>query len=211
MLPSTQSRVERMLETVDRLGIVKIKHLQEIHKLNYRNLCRIINSHLRPFIHETYYQREKVIYLNKKGREMIASDREITVNQQTLHSLMRNEVYIYFNCPQDWKIEYTIESNVNASNDIQINSLGLTLSTKKKLNVDAVFKRNGYLHLIEVDNERKMIDNFKKIESYKEILPGYKNETPILYFFTKTESRKRKLEEKLKGIRHEVLTFEEIK
>jgi hypothetical protein len=198
-----------MLETVDRLGIVKIKHLQEIHKLNYRNVCRIISSHLRPFIHETYYQREKVIYLNKRGREMIASDHEVQVTSHTLHSLMRNDVYIHFDCPQDWKNEYILETNVNGPSDIQ--SFGLTLSTKKKMQADAMFKRNGYMYLVEVDNERKMIDNRKKIESYREVLPSYKSETPILYFFTKTESRKRKLAEWLKGIRHEVLTFDEIK
>lgn len=198
-----------MLETVDRLGIVKIKHLQEIHELSYRNTCRIVSSHLRPYIHETYYQREKVIYLNKKGREMIASEYEVTVNSHTLHSLMRNEVYIHFSCPQDWKNEYVLETSVNGPSDIQ--SFGLTLSTKKKVIADAMFKRNGYMYLIEVDNERKMIDNHKKIETYKEVLPVYKEQTPILYFFTKTESRKRKLEEWLKGIRHEVITFNEIK
>lgn len=205
--------MESILQTIDRLGIVKIKHLLEIHELkSYRNACRIITTHLRPFINETYYQKEKVLTLNKKGRDMIASDKgEVTVNQHTYHSLLRNEVYIYFQCPQNWKNEYALIVNEKPQNNFGIMFQGLSLSNKKKVICDAAFKRNGYLHLIEVDNERKMIDNKKKIDAYREVLPAYKEETPILYFFTKTPSRKKKLEEWLKGIRHEVITFEEIK
>ena len=211
MLFSTQQRIESLLTTIDRLGIVKIKHLQQIHDLNYRNACRIISSQLRPFIHETFYQKEKVIYLNKKGRELIASEKEVQVNQQTLHSLLRNGVYIHFNCPSDWQNEYTLETAGNALNSFGISFQIGTLTNTKKLIADAVFKRNGYMNIIEVDNEQKMSDNKKKIDSYKDVLPAYKSETPILYFFTKTENRKRKLEEWMKGIRHEVKTFEEIK
>jgi hypothetical protein len=212
MLSSTQERVETILQTIDRLGIVKIKHLQEIHQLNYRNTCRIISTQLRPFIHETYFQKEKVIYLNKKGREFIASEKEeLKVSYQTLHSLMRNEVYIHFQCPYDWKSEYALLTSVKAPSSFVIFGEGLSPINKKTVVCDAVFKRNGYFYLIEVDNERKMIDNKKKIDSYREVLPAYKEETPMLYFFTKTESRKRKLEEWLKGIRHEVMTFDEIK
>jgi hypothetical protein len=201
------------LQTIDRLGIVKINHLLEIHDLkSYRNACRIITSHLRPFIHETYYQKEKVMYLNKKGREFIASEKgDIQINQHTLHSLLRNEVYMHFKCPFDWKNEHTLEANAKGQISGEILFQGLTLSNKKKVIADAVFSRNGYLYVIEVDNERKMIDNKKKIESYKEILPVYKNQNPVLYFFTKTESRKGKLQEWLKGINHKVMTFEEIK
>jgi hypothetical protein len=205
--------VESILQTIDRLGIVKIKHIQEIHDLkSYRNTCRIITTQLRPYIHETYFQKEKVMYLNKKGRDFIASEKgEINVSFSTLHSLMRNEVYIYFKCPQDWKIEHPLVGTINTPNNFGISFQGLSLSNKKKVVCDAVFKRNGYLYIIEVDNERKMIDNKNKIEAYKEVLPGLKEETPILYFFTKTKDRKKKLSEWLKGVRHEVFTFEEIR
>jgi hypothetical protein len=153
-----------------------------------------------------------VIYLNKKGRELIASEKdEVKVSIQTIHALMRNEVYIHFNCPYDWKTEYPLTTNTQPTNSFGISFQGLSLSTKKTVVCDAVFKRNGYFYLIEVDNERKMMDNKKKIENYREVLPAYKDQTPILYFFTKTDSRKQKLTEWLKGIRHEIITFEEIK
>lgn len=204
--------MESILQTIDRLGIVKIKHLQEIHDLkSYRNACRIITTHLRPYIIETYFQKEKVMYLNKKGRELIGSEKDMQINHYTIHSLLRNEVYIYFKCPYDWQNEYPLETDLKALNSFEISfSIG-TLTNKKKVISDAVFTRNGYTHLIEVDNERKMMDNHKKIETYREILPTFKDKNPILYFFTKTESRKAKLKEWLKGLHHEVFTFDEIK
>jgi hypothetical protein len=175
-------------------------------------MCHIISNHLRPFIHENYFNREKVIYLNKKGRELIASEKEeIKVSVQTIHSLLRNEVYIHFKCPYDWKIEHTLEKKEKSHDSFAMFNAGFTPINKKTIICDAVFKRNGYFHLIEVDNTQDMRVNKKKIDSYREILPAYKEETPILYFFTKTESRKRKLEEWMKGIRHEVRTFEEIR
>jgi hypothetical protein len=205
--------VEMILQTIDRLGIVKIKHLLEIHDLkSYSNTCRIIKTQLRPFIHETYFQKEKVMYLNQKGRELIASENdELKISMQTIHYLMRNEVYIYFNCPPDWKNEYTLEKKVDSFKGSGIVFNGLSLSDKKKVVPDAVFTRNGYQYLIEVDNTQDMRVNKKKIEAYKEIIPHLKTGTPILYFFTTTENRKRKLEDWLKGIRHEVMTFDEIR
>jgi hypothetical protein len=213
MLFSTLQKIETLLTTIDRLGVVKIKHLLEIHDLkSYRNACRIINTQLRPYIHETYFQKEKIIYLNKKGRDLIASDKpEFEVSLQAIHSLLRNEVYIHFKCPKDWRNEYTLEVNIKPKNNFDIMLKGFTPIDKKKIVSDAAFKRNSYLHVIEVDNTQDMRINKKKIEMYKDILPAYKEETPILYFFTQTESRKKKLLEWLKGVRHEVLTFVEIR
>jgi Replication-relaxation len=212
MLSSTQNRIENLLITIDRLGIVKIKHLQEIHQLSYRNACRIVSTQLRPYIHESYFNKEKVIYLNKKGREMIASEKdEIKVSTQTIHALLRNEVYIYFQCPYDWEIEHTLVANAEVPNSFGISFQGLSLSNKKTVICDAVFKRNGYMYLVEVDNTQDMKVNKKKIEKYREVLPSYKEETPFLYFFTHTEARKIKLEEWLKGVRSKVLLYKEIK
>jgi hypothetical protein len=159
-----------------------------------------------------YFNKEKVIYLNKKGREMIASDKEeIKVSAQTIHSLLRNEVYIYFKCPFDWEIEHTLSASVEAPNSFGVSFQGLSLSNKKTIVCDAVFKRNGYFYLIEIDNTQDMKVNKKKIEKYREVLPAYKEQTPMLYFFTQTESRKKKLEEWLKGIRSKVLLYQDIK
>jgi Replication-relaxation len=215
MLASTQERVEMLLYTIDALGMVKIKHLQKIHDLkSYRNACRIVSHQLKPYIHETYFNREKVIYLNKEGREMIGSSKEVKKNSQIEHTLLRNEVYFYFGCPHDWKteIKFEVADRFNASG---ISFRGLDVP-KKRVVADAVFSRNGYLHIIEVDNTRTMTDNKKKIELYAEILPHIRkkyDQAPVLYFFTTTTMRQMKLVEwiKAKGIRNEVHTFDDIK
>lgn len=211
MLSSTQQRIESLLTTIDRLGIVKIKHLQQIHDLkSYRNACRVVNQ-LKPYVHETFFEREKVIYLNKEGLELIGSEKGIKKTPQMAHSLLRNEVYIHFGCPYDWQNEYTLEANLKPPSNFEIQCLGLKLNNKKKVICDAVFKRNGYFHLIEVDHTQSMLENKRKIEAYREVLPHVKGNVPILYFFTTTETRKRKFEELLKGMRFKVHTFEEIK
>ncbi|KOP82025.1 hypothetical protein AMS60_05730 [Bacillus sp. FJAT-21945] len=190
--------------------MVKIKHLQQIHDLkSYRNACRVVKQ-LGQYVNETYYMKEKVIYLNKQGKDFIGSTKEDNKKHFMAHTFLRNEVFIYFKCPHDWKNEHPLEATIMTNNSLGIQFKHLSLGAKKKVICDAIFKRNGYLHLIEVDNARKMIDNKKKIETYKEVLPAFKDQTPILYFFTTTEDRKRKLKEQLQGVRNHVMTFSEI-
>lgn len=201
-------RIESLLLTIDRLGMAKIKHLQRIHDLkSYRNACRVVRQ-LEPYTHQVFHEREKIIYLNKEGRELIGSKKEVKRTSYMSHTLLRNEAYLYFNCPLDWRTEHPLETQQKALTPFEIQVKGITPISKKKVIGDAVFTRNGYLHIIEIDNTRNMSDNRKKIDLYKEILPNLNN--PILYFFTQTEDRKRKLQGWLKGTRSEVKTFQEI-
>lgn len=164
MLSSTQSRIESLLTTIDHLGIVKIKHLQVIHDLkSYRNACRVVKQ-LSPYINESFHNKEKIIHLNKAGRELIGSINEENKRSLLDHTFLRNEVYIYFKCPHDWKNEYSIEFEEKTINSFGISFGNMPVVSKRKIIADAVFNRNGYMHLIEVDNQRKMIDNKKKIQ-----------------------------------------------
>jgi len=194
------------------LGVVKIKHLQKIHELkSYRNACYAVKS-LKPYIHETFIGKEKVIYLNKVGRDLIGSSKEIKKTPLLEHSLLRNEVYLYFNCPVDWKPEYPTEIEIKVPSTIEMKIKGIKPINKKKVVSDATFIRNGYLHLIEIDNTRNMSDNKKKIDLYADIIPSIKENVPVLLFFTISEVRKRKLEAwcKGKGFRYQIKTFSEI-
>ncbi|MFJ8268552.1 hypothetical protein [Peribacillus asahii] len=200
--------------TIDQLGMAKIRHLQQIHDLkSYRNACRVI-SQLESYVHQTYFNKEKVFYLNKEGRKLIGSTKEVKRNALIEHTLLCNEAYLHFNCPLDWKTEYKIESKEKVPTfDIQFK--GLSPATKKVVS-DAAFTRNGYLHLIEVDNKRGMADNQKKIESYVDMLAEVRERLgliPTLYIFTHTDHRKKKFESWMKkhNIRGEVKVFEEIK
>lgn len=199
-----QERTEMLLKTIDRLGVMTVRQLQRIHDLgSYRNACRIV-SQLEPYLHVAR-GREKVFYLNKEGRELIGSDKEVKKSMQIEHKLLMNEAYIYFGCPPDWRTEYRIEHEEEIT-DIII-KIGSGKSVMKKCIVaDAYFTGN----FVEIDNTRHMKDNFKKIANYKEIFK-LKKINPRLHFFTTTNSRKQKLEKWLEGMNHRVLTFDEIK
>lgn len=192
--------------------MAKIRHLQHIHDLkSYRNACRVIKQ-LDPFIHETFFEKEKVVYLNKAGREMIGSTKEVKRNSLMEHTLLCNEAYLYFNCPIDWKTEHRIESK-EAVPTFGIHFMGLS-PAKKRIVSDASFSRNGYLYLIEIDNTRSMNDNRKKIEAYSQVLQDIrKSVAPILCIFTTNLERKRKFELwlKEKNIHGQVKTFHEVK
>lgn len=207
------NRTEKILTLIDRLGVVSVRQLHEILRLGtYRNTCRVINK-LSPYLHEVR-SREKIVYLNKVGRELIASDKEVKKSILFDHMLLANDAYIYFSCPHDWQTEHVIESHTEAAHYFSIQVKGLTSTQTKKVIADATFSRNGYLYLIEIDNTRHMADNVKKVKRYKEMWTDIQkkaNMQPILYFITVSQNRKRKLQAATKGLRAEVLTFEEIR
>lgn len=191
---------------------MKIKHLQKIHDLkSYRNACRVVQQ-LRPYIHEAFHNREKIIYLNKAGRELIGATKEVKKTSGIDHDLLRNEVYLHFGCPMDWENEFITEVEIEVVPTLEMKINGVKPATKRKIVSDAAFIRNGYIHLIEVDNTRDMSDNKKKIQRYEEIISSINNAVPVLLFFTTTEDRKRKLESwcRGKGFRYQIKTFMEL-
>lgn len=208
-----QERIEQLLTTIDTLEMASIRQLQKIHGLGgYRNACRVV-SHLKPYVHEVRTE-QKVLYLNAEGRKLIGSTKEVSKTQLMDHTLYRNDVYVFFNCPYDWKTEVRLDAS-EAFSDRDLLFGGITPIKKKSVVSDAAFNRQGYFHIIEVDHTRHMIDNQKKIDRYAEILPEIRKEkemVPILHFFTVTEDRKKKLSDmmKKKGIANEVRTFQEI-
>ena len=191
--------------------MAKIKHLQQIHDLkSYRNACKTLKN-LGPYVNETFYNREKVYYLSKEGRELIGSKKEMKRTAAMEHILLCNEAYMFFNCPIDWKTESVFEIADKQQSKLDIQIKGLTLINKKKVVADAVFTRNGYTNIIEIDNKRSMSDNMKKIIAYVELFPMLS--LPKLNIFTTTIDRKRKFEKWLQEykLRGEVWTYEEIR
>ncbi|MFS0780118.1 hypothetical protein [Bacillus sp. 1P06AnD] len=149
-------------------------------------------------------------YLNKAGRSLIGSDKEIKRASNIEHSLLRNDAYLYLNCPLDWQSEAVLEYVVEQPRTAGIIVKGMAVATKNKMVADAVYKRNGYTHIVEIDNVRDMIDNKKKLQSYKDCFRYL--DTPRLEIFTTTQDRKKKfekwlLEYKLRG---EVLLYSDI-
>lgn len=204
-------RMEKVLLTIDRMGVATIKQLHEVLKMgSYRNTCKIVNQ-LEKYLHVDR-SKYKIVYLNKEGREFIGSEKEIKKSQLFEHMLLANEVFIYYECPITWEREYSFEIEQKPSNLGFIKVEGLNVSKIIKIVCDAFFERNGYTYLIEIDNTRKMIDNRKKIQKYLDLWPMIreKYQNPRLCIFTKSEKRKKTFLEWTRNIMSEVKTFDEI-
>lgn len=206
-------RKEYVLDTIDRLGIASVKQLQSILKIGkYRNVCRVIEQLQCDYLN-VERGKEKIVYLNKNGRDLIGSEKEIKKTVMFDHMLLANEAYIYYDCPTDWKREYPIQTEETTHSSFEIQVIGLKPATKKTIIPDAVFKRDGYVYLVEIDNLRKMQDNRKKIAKYKEMWADIKNHfgcQPKLCIFTKSKKRKKEFKQLCGNLPCEVVTFAEI-
>lgn len=186
-------RTEQILSIVDQLGAVSVKQLHEILRIgSYRHTCRVV-SQLEPYLNIDR-SRQKIVYLNKDGRALIGSTKEVKKSVLFDHMLLANDAFIHYDCPQDWKREYTIETAQEAEYGFAIQVKGLSVATKQKIIPDAVFSRDGYVHLVEIDNTRGMVDNRKKIEKYRAMWPEIRKQfgaQPKLCIFTRSEKRKK--------------------
>lgn len=205
-------RIEHILSVIDKLGVASIKQLHEILKLgSYRNTCKVIHG-LGEYLHVTR-TTQKIVYLNKNGRDLIGSDKEIKKSILFDHMLLCNHAYIYYGCPFDWEREYPIETTKEQGYNFGIQIKGLTVVNKQTLIPDAVFSRNGYVYLIEIDNTRSMQDNRKKITKYREMWADIRDNftlNPKLCIITKSEKRKKEFQQLCGKLPHEVWTFSEI-
>jgi hypothetical protein len=187
------ARTEQILSVIDQLGAVSVKQLHEILRIGtYRHTCRVV-SKLGPYLHVSR-SNQKIVYLNKDGRQLIGSDKEVKKSLLFDHMLLANHAFIHYDCPGDWKREYTIEIEQEQEFSFAIQVSGLTVATKKKIVPDAVFKRDGYVYLVEIDNTRTMQDNRKKIEKYREMWIKIRDQfglQPKLCIFTLSEKRKK--------------------
>ncbi|MBD7937113.1 replication-relaxation family protein [Cytobacillus sp. Sa5YUA1] len=205
------NKQEKILMTIDKLGVVTVKQLHEILKLgSYRYTCKVIHE-LEEFLH-VVRSNQKIVYLNKDGRNLIGSDKEVKKSLLFDHMLLCNQAYVYYNCPLDWKREFAIETSQEPEYSFGIQIKGLTVVNKKTLIPDAVFSRNGYVYLIEIDNTRAMPDNRKKIAKYREMwqeIAKYFGMMPKLCIFTLSDQRKREFEQLCTKMPVEILTFNE--
>lgn len=203
---------EQILTTIDQLGVTSIKQLHKIiNRGSYRYTCKLIQQ-LDTYLH-VYRSKQKLVYLNKEGRQLIGSEKEVKKSVLFDHMLLSNEAYIHFNCPVDWRREYPIETLQEPRRMLDIKIMGLNVVNKKKVIPDAVFSRNGYVYLIEIDNTRSMQDNRKKVDKYREMWQDIKkhfNAQPKLCIFTVSEKRKKDFIKLCEKLPSEVFCFNEL-
>lgn len=138
---------------------------------------------------------QSIYYLNKNGREYVDCDKIRKKGGHVQHVVMRNEIWLHFKCPKDWKNEIKISNE------------------KTSVIADAVFTRNGFYHFLEVDHLQSMKENRLKIERYKSLLESLLKQFgyyPTLVWLTTTEHRRKQLEKACEGLKVKVYTINDI-
>ena len=174
-------RWKKILSSLDRLEFATLKHLQRLHDLkSYDNAYRILREMEQEGLVLTEKREHKIYYLSKDGKIMIGSEKEFPPKRLIEHTLMRNDFYLFLDCPPSWEIERPVRTSAF------------------EIIPDVTFKdRNGIPIFVEIDNKMSMRDNRKKINNYKNLSPFFKKQfgkSLEVYFLTVTENRKKLLE-----------------
>ncbi len=180
-------RQEKILLSLNELKFATSEHIRVLHKLgSLRNALKVLNQ-MKEYLTIRKHNGRNVYYLNNLGREIIGAETEIKWSLTVDHHLLRNDMYLYFKCPHDWKAEQKITFKYKNG-----------LSYKESSIIpDATFTLHNIFHFLEVDRTQSMSENKKKINQYKLLSPAIEEQfkhKPILVFYTTTESRKGLLE-----------------
>jgi hypothetical protein len=152
------------------------EQLQVIENLGGdRNARRILlEMEKKKLINSVRYDK-KIYYISNKGSDRIGKGGVNLKRSWIQHTLMRNDLFIFLGQPSDWKKEVPIYNGEEVY-----------------LIPDAIFKKNGVIYFVEIDNTQTMKINIEKIKKYKELFPTLKH-TPILIWYSLSPIRKEKL------------------
>lgn len=176
------------------------EHLQSIAELHLgtnRNALKVLGE-MKELIHSRNHKGKNVYYLARKGADIIGVEDIPQWSLQIDHYLLRNDMYVYFQCPLDWGTEVKLE-------------LKPAIGEPKILIADAVFSLNGRDHFLEVDRTQSMVENKKKIDYYAQVHHLLTNQ-PELIFYTTTPTRRETLTKlcKEKNLNFKIYTKEDL-
>jgi len=138
---------------------------------------------------------QTIFYLSKEGREYVDCEKIRKKGGHVQHIIMRNQFWLFYNCPLDWKNEVKISNS------------------KLFIVADAMFSHNGFQCFLEIDHLQSMKENREKIKRYRELMQsivlklGY---YPTLIWVTTTEYRRKQLEKACDGLKVKIYTVEDI-
>ncbi|WP_394557388.1 replication-relaxation family protein [Priestia aryabhattai] len=172
----SEQRTEDILYSLKKLDYLSRSQLQQLHDLGQKRNANRVLQQCSEFL-SSFRDIENIYYLNKEGRDRVGSSKIRKKTPQAKHFIMRNYIYIAFECPSDWK-----------------NEVKLGIKEKKIINkCDATFTRDNKRYIVEVDNMQKMSENKKKIEKYKVIAESGVYGSPDFIWITTTTYRQKQL------------------
>ena len=178
-------REERILLLLKSFDYLTRDQLNNYFKLGtIRNTNRILKE-LSDYLASFRDGYQSVYYLNKNGREYVESSKVRKKSNQIEHYLMRNEFWLFCNCPTDWKNEVKISNG------------------KVSIVADAMYSVGGLQHFLEVDNKQTMKENRAKIKRYKDLMNSNALEVghfPVIVWLTTTQLRRKQLEDACKDL-----------
>lgn len=190
------SRDEKILLLLKKFDYLTRDQLNQYFKFGTKSNTNRILNRLSDYLHSFRDGYQTIYYLSALGREYVECDKVRKKTNQVQHVILRNQVWLHYKCPKDWKNEVKISDG------------------KTTVIADAVFKLNGFIHFLEVDRLQSMKENRKKIERYKALMDSLQRQFfyyPTVVWVTTTEHRRKQLEKACDGLKTIILTIDDIK
>ncbi|WP_306474573.1 replication-relaxation family protein [Bacillus pseudomycoides] len=184
-----ETRTDNILSSLKRLGFLTRKQIQVLHDLGGdRNASRVMKE-LSEYV-SSFRDSENVYYLNKEGRERIGCKKILKRSNQFRHYIMRNDIYIAYECPGTWKQE------------VKMNVKGVV-----SIIADALFNVGGRYHIVEIDHEQKMSANRVKMQKYRKLIDcKVFDKPPRFIWYTCTEYRRKQVQKLCEGLDCNIFT-----
>ncbi len=191
-LTERQMKILYTLSSLQALSRSQLQHMFELG--SKRNANRVLQS-IREYTN-TKRIGEDVYYLNKKGAELVGGEATIRKNSPLEHIVLRNDIYIFYHYPRDWKVEAKTRW-IECGKEYSVVS-------------DARFTYHGQMYFLEVDIQQKMAENKRKVEKYAYLFRFIQRQQigePILLWYTVSDTKKKQLVAWCKeyGVPYEVL------
>jgi hypothetical protein len=185
-----EKREEAILLSLKKLDYLSRSQLQRMHRLGSDRNARKVLQNMEEFI-SSFRDGEKIYYLNQEGRDRVQCKKVRKKTVQAGHYLMRNELFIKFGYPSSWM------------NEVKFGYEDIALVI-----ADAIFKKDGIYHIVEVDHMQKMSKNRTKIERYQKI-----REKGVfkLVWITTTDYRRKQIQKLCDGLEVEAFTIKDFK
>jgi Replication-relaxation len=185
----------KILYTLNSLQALSRSQLQHMFDLgSKRNANRVLQG-IREYTN-TKRVSEDVYYLNKRGAELVGGEATIRANSNIEHIVMRNDIYIFYHYPHDWKVEAKTRWKEDGK--------------EYSIVSDARFTYHEQTYFVEVDIQQKMVENKRKVEKYARLFRFMQRKQigdSVLLWYTVSEVKKKQLEKWCKeyGVPYEVL------